>query len=219
MTLAYKSDLVEIHCGDCLAILPELEAGAFDAVVTDPPYPNNAGHFIDGIPSAYQLLAGLNCRVAGVFWSELEQPPVELPLVAVHIWHRSNVNGRPYEPIYHYATDRVKRRSEIKAAAAVFDGVGPGCREYAGHPTQKPAVLMRWLIHRVGVLEGATVLDPFAGSGTTAVACVQTGRKCVLIEREARYVEIAIRRVKEVEGVGSLFENAQPSGGHQRCLM
>lgn len=75
------------------------------------------------------------------------------------------------------------------------------------HPTVKPLALMHWLVRLTCLRDGA-VLDPFAGSGTTAVACVQTGRRCVLIEREAKYVEIAIRRVKEVEGVGSLFENA-----------
>jgi len=44
---------------------------------------------------------------------------------------------------------------------------------------------------------GGIVLDPFAGSGTTGVACVETNRDFILIEKEAEYVKIARRRVVE----------------------
>lgn len=46
---------------------------------------------------------------------------------------------------------------------------------------------------------GGTVLDPFCGSGTTGVACVQTGRNFIGIEREAEYVEIARARIAQAE--------------------
>lgn len=51
------------------------------------------------------------------------------------------------------------------------------------HPTVKPVELMRWLI-RLVTPPGGVVLDPFAGSGTTAVAATVEGRRCVLVERE-----------------------------------
>lgn len=54
--------------------------------------------------------------------------------------------------------------------------------------------------------KGATVLDPFAGSGTTGVACVQTGRNFVGIEIDERYCEIARRRIAEAEGIGGLYD-------------
>jgi DNA modification methylase len=44
------------------------------------------------------------------------------------------------------------------------------------------------------------VLDPFLGSGTTALACVREGRSCVGIEREPAYLEIARRRLAEADG-------------------
>ena len=58
------------------------------------------------------------------------------------------------------------------------------------HPTVKPIALMEYLVKLVS-REGQTVLDPFAGSGTTGIACKNLNRNAILIEREAEYVEIA----------------------------
>lgn len=64
------------------------------------------------------------------------------------------------------------------------------------HPTVKPVALMRWLIRMV-TPSGGTVLDPFAGSGTTAVAATIEGRRCVLVEREENYAGIIVRRLSK----------------------
>ena len=64
------------------------------------------------------------------------------------------------------------------------------------HPTVKPTELMKWLVKLV-TPEGGVVLDPFAGSGTTLVACKELGRGCIGIEREPEYVEIIKRRLGE----------------------
>lgn len=66
-----------------------------------------------------------------------------------------------------------------------------------GHPTVKPIALMKWLVTLV-TPEGGVVLDPFAGSGTTLVACKELGRGCIGIEREPEYVEIIKRRLGEM---------------------
>lgn len=66
-----------------------------------------------------------------------------------------------------------------------------------GHPTVKPVELMRWLV-RLVTPPGGTVLDPFGGSGTTAMACRYEQRQYVIVEREAEYVEIIKRRVSAV---------------------
>lgn len=65
------------------------------------------------------------------------------------------------------------------------------------HPTVKPVALMEYLINMV-TKEGQTVLDPFAGSGTTGIACVKLNRKFILIEKEPEYMEIAKRRIASV---------------------
>lgn len=63
------------------------------------------------------------------------------------------------------------------------------------HPTVKPTDLMRWLVRLVTPPNG-TVLDPFLGSGSTAKACVIERFKCIGIEQDAEYIEIAKRRVR-----------------------
>ncbi len=67
------------------------------------------------------------------------------------------------------------------------------------HPTVKPVNLMRWLVRMVTPI-GGTVLDPFAGSGTTGMACMAEGFNAVLIEREEEYVADIRRRIAHVKG-------------------
>jgi site-specific DNA-methyltransferase (adenine-specific) len=66
------------------------------------------------------------------------------------------------------------------------------------HPTQKPVALMEYLI-RTYTNEGMTVLDNCMGSGTTGVACVNTGRKFIGIEKDEAYFEIAKNRISDAE--------------------
>ena len=64
------------------------------------------------------------------------------------------------------------------------------------HPTVKPLKLMEYLCRLTRTPSGGIVLDPFGGSGTTAVACRNTGRKYIVIEKDPHYCEIARARVK-----------------------
>ena len=64
------------------------------------------------------------------------------------------------------------------------------------HPTVKPIALFAYLLH-LGSRPGDTVLDPFVGSGTTALAASMTGRRCIGIDMSARYVSIARARIRE----------------------
>jgi len=66
------------------------------------------------------------------------------------------------------------------------------------HPTQKPVALMEYLI-RTYTQEGETVLDNCMGSGTTGVACTNTGRRFIGIEREPKYFDIACRRIDDAQ--------------------
>jgi len=105
-------------------------------------------------------------------------------------------------------SDRFRTPVTLKAdghfpRSLVSDGVRPfeyfdGCRnggtrkEDADHPNQKPTALMRWLIAK---LPAITILDPFMGSGTTGVVCIQTGRNFIGIEIDPQYFAIAKKRI------------------------
>jgi len=72
------------------------------------------------------------------------------------------------------------------------------------HPTQKPVALMEYLI-KTYTNEGETVLDFTMGSGTTGVACVNTGRRFIGIERDDKYFQIALDRINAAK-----LERGQP---------
>ena len=73
------------------------------------------------------------------------------------------------------------------------------------HPTQKPVELMEYLI-KTYTNEGETVLDNCAGSGTTAIACINTNRNYILIEKEQEYIDIINNRIAN-HRVGELVFN------------
>jgi len=90
------------------------------------------------------------------------------------------------------------------SAARFFFSAKAGAQDRCGskHPTVKPVELMKWLVALV-TPPGGTVLDPFAGSGTTAVAALATGRNAILIEREEQYVADIRERLAFYEGGGT----------------
>lgn len=71
--------------------------------------------------------------------------------------------------------------------------------EWGKHPTQKPVLLLEWLI-KTYTNEGDTVLDNTMGSGSTGVACVNTGRNFIGMELNADYFATAQARIKEAQG-------------------
>lgn len=91
--------------------------------------------------------------------------------------------------------------NESEYGAGIAD---EGDGEAVGHPTIKPLALMEYWI-RLVVPPGAVVCDPFAGSGTTAIAALRVGRKCILIEREEKYIEVEKRRILDYLAQPALF--------------
>jgi hypothetical protein len=74
------------------------------------------------------------------------------------------------------------------------------------HPTVKPIDLMSYLVV-LGSRKGDVVIDPFAGSGTTGIACVFSERNYILIEREKEYFKILKARIKKAKNPAGLVEN------------
>jgi site-specific DNA-methyltransferase (adenine-specific) len=99
-------------------------------------------------------------------------------------------------------------------------GVFVHCKNSGGkheHETQKPLPLMRELVE-LFTNRGATILDPFGGSGTTGVAAVKLGRKFIGIEIEPKYFDIARRRITQALAQPDLFIEA-PKRAVQETLL
>ena len=84
-------------------------------------------------------------------------------------------------------------RKSIKKIKRQYNGL-LGKEEVRHHPTQKPCDLFKYIIETYSQ-GGATILDPFMGSGTTGVACKELGRNFIGIEIEKKYFDIAKRRI------------------------
>lgn len=92
------------------------------------------------------------------------------------------------------------RASDLRFPSSVqeFNNRAKGDRGF--HPTQKPVLLCEYLI-KTYTQPGDTVLDFTMGSGTTGVACVNTGRKFIGIEIEKKYFDVAVSRIETAKGV------------------
>lgn len=88
--------------------------------------------------------------------------------------------------------------SDSGTAARFFYSAKANAKDRAGskHPTVKPVSLMEWLCTLV-TQPGGSILDPFAGSGTTGIACKNLGFNCTLIEREKEYIMDIYKRFEE----------------------
>ena len=177
--------------GDCLEVMAGMPDNSVDSIVTDPPYPNAAGHFIDGIVAAEAVCKMPLSKHWIVFWDDVSFPPVPFPLVARHTWHRTNTN-RPdnCEAIYEFHVDGAKRNSRVFPFCVIYPGM-TGI-DATGHPTEKHVGLMVELVSRTKGI----ILDPFCGSGTTCVAAKKLGRRYIGIEISPKYAEIARNRVR-----------------------
>jgi len=106
-------------------------------------------------------------------------------------------NARKAGRIGHMASGQ-KRATYEQTATGYPRSIQFFGRERGLHPTQKPVALMEYLI-RTYTTEGQTVLDNTMGSGTTGVACMQSGRRFIGIERDSEYFKIATKRIQAAQ--------------------
>jgi site-specific DNA-methyltransferase (adenine-specific)/modification methylase len=217
-----------LYQGDCLKVMPTL--GRFDAVVTDPPYGialNTDNRRFSGGDKASQSRRGKAVGPAGgraIINDASPFDPTPILTVGKHqiIW---GWNNYPDKLPRGASLVWIKRNDEAFGSflsdaelAWMSKGHGVYCRRDLSnnaiakerqHPTQKPVALMQWCL---GFLPNAeTILDPFMGSGTTGVACVNLGRKFTGIELDPGYFDIACRRIEEAYKQPRLFEEPKPA--------
>ena len=109
-----------------------------------------------------------------------------------------------HEPIFYTWTDSHHNYRAGAFRSTVWDFPKPMHSRL--HPTMKPVALVANAILD-GTLEGMTVLDPFGGSGTTLIACEQTGRRCCMMEIDPHYCDVIIRRWEEFTGKKAVLLN------------
>jgi site-specific DNA-methyltransferase (adenine-specific)/modification methylase len=202
-----------LYLGDCLDILPTLPK--VDAVITDPPYGigarlvrggrggtfdmliNSGADEWDVKPSADLLRALIDMANVSLIWGGnfLELPPCDKPLC----WNKLRPNQKNLSEWEYCWTTLVGRAEMITHCA----NGGFVSNEERVHPTQKPTPVMRWCIQKAG--NPQTILDPFMGSGSTGVAAMELGRSFIGIERDARYFDIACRRIENAQRQETLF--------------
>jgi DNA modification methylase len=77
------------------------------------------------------------------------------------------------------------------------------------HPTQKPVELITYALFNSSKAEDL-IADPFLGSGSTLIACEKTGRVCVGIELDPKFVDVVVQRWVDYTGIESVVRNGQP---------
>jgi site-specific DNA-methyltransferase (adenine-specific) len=107
---------------------------------------------------------------------------------------------RTSKPLFGSKTDHIAETYGDSGSAARFFYCAKASKSERGegntHPTVKPLGLMKYLI-TLGLPPGGIVLDPFCGSGTTALACKELGRNYICIEKELEYYQIACNRLDQ----------------------
>jgi len=248
-----------LYRGDALEVLPALEPGLIDAVVTDPPYSSGGAFRGDRVQKTVAKYVNSDSRYSPhrdefsgdsrdqrsfLAWCSLwlaaqrqatspgavlctfidwRQLPVMTDAVQAGGWVWRNL-ATWWKP----GVRMQRGRFSASAEYLVYATNGPhdaedgerspqnvtSCPPVAGaekeHIAEKPLAVVGWAL---GVTRpGALVLDPFMGSGTTGEACLQTGRRFVGIEIDARSFDVACRRVEQAQGKGGLFEAAADRG-------
>ena len=150
---------------------------------------------VDGLAMLY-----LACKKAKkyvvFFWNpfDVPPPPPGWHEVSRHVWHKPDCKSiTHYEVIVAWSREPKQRVSRVWSIP-ILDY--RSLRDWKPHPTQKPVKLMRYLLEQY-TQEGEIVLDPFVGSGSTAVACQQMQRHFIAIEKSTEYAQIATSRLKE----------------------
>ena len=214
-----------LYLGDCAEILPTL--GQFDAVVSDPPYgmklnadfskmKNKSGFKGVGVGNEYEnilnddkdfdpthLLISKNVVLFGVDYYIDKLPKGG----SISIWDkRINENGDKafgscYEMIWFYPK---RKKDFLRHCWYGIFGTEKEDVKNRVHPTQKPVGVMEWCINNLDK-NIKTIVDPYMGSGSTGIACMNLQKTFVGIEMERKYFDIACKRIEDAQRQERLF--------------
>ena len=197
-----------LYHGDCLEIMPTL--GKVDAVVTDPPYgigehggaQRNRG--AKGY-SKHENLGWDNFTPDAKYFEEI------LKHGSVQVIWGGNYFSDKLPPSMGWLYWQKKMGGDFSDGELAWTSRKAAVREFTKcpkgmdrtHPCEKPVQLMEWCIDYTKT--NNSILDPFMGSGTTGVACMNLGRKFIGIELERKYFDIACERIDMAQRQTRLF--------------
>jgi DNA modification methylase len=206
-----------LYCGDCLDILPTFADKSIDLVLTDPPYgieleyagyddtEQNWFNLMDKfIPQALRISNMSifpSCKIKRLGWFYANyQPDWIIAWYKGSVGHNSYIGFNDWEPHLVYGKTKTKL-----CMHDYFQTHSSPKKGTFGHPCPKPVDWASWLIYRA-TDDNMTVCDPFAGSGTTAIACIKLNRRYILIEKEEKYCEIIAKRINAELEQTTLFD-------------
>ena len=210
----YQDDSVYIIHGDCREILPLIPDKSIDLVLTDPPYGLSQEDnglreltydFCDNPKLIFEILPMLSPNVFYIWCHSNQASFIENELdsrgylTRCLVWVKSNPTVMNGDKLWIQST-------EFCIYGKVKGGIHNGGVQYGHfidspdsnrlHPTQKPILIIQKQI-QASTLINQVVLDPFLGSGTTAYCAKKLNRKCIGIEIEEKYCEIAAKRCSQ----------------------
>lgn len=203
---ALKPGGVQLYCGDCMDILPHLSG--IDAVITDPPYGMNWNTDTTRFSGGKQIIKRGRDWKNPIHGDDTPfDPSPWLKFKRVILWGSNHFAQK-----LDLGTTLVfVKRNDAAFGSFLSDaeiawmkgGYGvycfrdvPGFSDKGLHPTQKTIPLMWWCIEKCKTPYGATVLDPYMGSGTTGIACIRSGRRFIGIEKDPEHFKIAKERIE-----------------------
>ncbi len=225
-----------VYHGRAEDVLPELARGCADLVVMDPPYGvkflGNRGKNFDPILNDDGTLdmADVLAKVCRCLRSDrhiyqfggLGFGDAPVGARSSLVWDKVNIGmgnlavpwGPQHEVIdfgIHQGKAAMKRGDGNLSARLRKGNILRACRPNGTgvnrHPTEKPVALLKMLIESSSCA-GDTVLDPFLGSGSTAVAAILLGRKCIGVELDPQYLPVAVARIKAAEALAAAMAAA-----------
>jgi len=222
MSVYYQTGHGKLYHGDCADIMPML--GRFDLTMTDPPYGigeaagKNKSRGKIAVAKDYGNLAWDN-RTPGKKVFDVMRDISEYQIIfggnyfveclsnssCWIVWDKLNGNSDFADCELAWTNFKsAVRKYDYRWAGMLQESMGRN-REKRYHPTQKPVGLFVQILNRYAQ-KGWRVLDPFAGSGTTGLACERIGKlEYVLIEREEAYCEIIAKRLEDETAQLKLF--------------
>lgn len=225
--------LNKIICADCLDVMREMPDKCVDLVLTDPPYSTPVAvsfgrevcrslsdlsiqaSYVKMLSEQWRRICKPRARML-VFCDDIYYPVLftvfyEWPFRQMVVWDKGRIGlgagfRRQHELIIHACQEtgtELNLWGKVTSHPSVLR-FSPVSSQERMHGAQKPIDLLKYLIMAT-TSEGNTVLDPFLGSGSTAIACAETNRQFIGIELNPDYCKLAESRIARATAQMRLF--------------